>query len=326
MPQIDSWLNSTSWQEVARRTAEWAIHALPAVLLILVLALVLLKALRFLCRRMEVSLMRRARCGDAKTVREIEKHSEALLHLFRTSGRVVIGITVSLLLLGQIGVDVAPLLVAVGVAGLTVGLGAQELVRDVISGFFLLLESHVRVGDVVIVDGTGGLVEHIGLRTLTLRDESGVVHIFQNGKIGSLANTTREWSAMVFDVGVATREDVDKVMRVMREVAHELEEDRRYKANIVEPPEVLGVESFDDRAVIVRARIKTQPAEQWQIGREYRRRLKKAFDAHGIEMPSPHRRLSWGEASPPVKVNVRASSGVSDRANGARMDEAGVQA
>lgn len=326
MPQFDSWLHVTSWREVLRHTAEWAIHALPAVLLILVLALVLLKVLRFLCRRVEVSLMRRARRGDTKTVREIEKHAETLLHLFRTTGKAVIGITVTLLFLAQIGVNVAPLLVVAGGAGLAIGLGAQELVRDVISGFFLLFENHVRVGDVVVVNGTSGVIEHIGLRTLTLRDEAGVVHIFQNGKINGLSNTTSAWSAVVFDVEVASKEDADKVMRVMREVGHELQEDRRYKASILEPLEVLGVESFDERALVVRARIKTQPAEQWQIGREYRRRLKRAFDAHGVEMPSPHQRISWGEPSPPVKVHVRAAGGASDRTNGSRIDEAGVQA
>ncbi|MGK3960069.1 mechanosensitive ion channel family protein [Sorangium sp. So ce118] len=291
MPQIHSWLDVTFWREVLRDTVTWAIHALPAMLLIVLLALALLKVLHLLCRRVEVSLRRRGRSGDVRAVREMEKRSDTLLGAFRTTGKVVVWVMVVMLVLVQLGVNVAPLIVGAGIAGLAIGFGAQELVRDVISGFFLLLENHIRVGDVVVVNGTGGLVEHVGLRMVTLRDESGVVHVFQNGKINALSNMTKEWSAMVFDVGVAYKEDVDKVMRVMREAGRQLQEDRRYRASILEPLEILGVESFDDRAVVVRARIKTQPTEQWQIGREYRRCLKKAFDAHGIEVPLPHRTI-----------------------------------
>ncbi|WP_437683901.1 mechanosensitive ion channel family protein [Sorangium sp. So ce131] len=329
MPHIDSWLDVTFWREVLRRTLAWAVHALPAVLLVLVLALVLLKALHLVCRRMELSLMRRSRSGDVKTVREIEKRSETLLGIFRTTGKVVIWAMVAMLVLVQLGVDVAPLIAGAGIAGLAVGFGAQELVRDVISGFFLLLENHLRVGDVVVVNGTGGLVERVGLRTVALRDESGVVHVFQNGKINSLSNMTLEWSAMVFNVGVACTEDVDRVMKVMREVARELQEDRRYKASILEPLELFGVESFDDRAVVVRARIKTQPIEQWQVGREYRRRLKRAFDALGIAMPVPHRAIRWAEERLPPRPAARAANGARCEeagAAGARFEETGAQA
>lgn len=326
MPQIDSWLHVTFWRDVLHRTVAWAVHALPAVLLILVLALVLLKVLNTLCRRVEVSLMRRGRSGDVKTVREIEKRSETLLGIFRTTGKVVIWVMVAMLVLVQLGVNIAPLVAGAGIAGLAVGFGAQELVRDVISGFFMLLENHIRLGDVVAVNGTGGVVEHVGLRTVTLRDESGVVHVFQNGKICSLANMTKEWSAMVFNVGVASKEDVDHVMRVMRDVARELQDDRRYRASILEPLEVLGVESFDDRAVVVRALIKTQPIEQWQVGREYRRRLKKAFDAHGIEMPTPHRTIHWAQESSASRADARPANGASDGASGARFGENGAHA
>ncbi|WP_438023849.1 mechanosensitive ion channel family protein [Sorangium sp. So ce233] len=322
MPQIHSWLDVTFWREVLRHTVTWAIHALPAMLLILLLALALLKVLHLLCRRVDVSLRRRGRSGDVRTAREMEKRSDTLLGVFRTTGKVVVWVMVVMLVLVQLGVNVAPLIVGAGIAGLAIGFGAQELVRDVISGFFLLLENHIRVGDMVVVNGTRGLVEHVGLRTVTLRDESGVVHVFQNGKINALSNMTKEWSAMVFDVGVAYKEDVDKVMRVMREAGRELHEDRRYKASILEPLEILGVESFDDRAVVVRARIKTQPTEPWQIGREYRRRLKKAFDAHGIEMPLPHRTIHWAHERAPSRADARAANG----ASGARFEETGVQA
>ncbi|WP_437616894.1 mechanosensitive ion channel domain-containing protein [Sorangium sp. So ce834] len=325
MPQLDSWLDVTSWRDVLRRAVAWVIHALPTALLLLFVTLVLLKGLHLLCRRVEVSLMRRSRSGDVKSVREIEKRSEALLGIIRTTGRVVIGVVVAMILLVQLGVDIAPLLVAAGIAGLAIALGAQELVRDVISGFFLLLENHLRPGDVVIVNGTSGVVEHIGLRTVSLRDDAGVVHVFQNGKIDALSNTTKEWSAVMFDVAVATTEDVDRAMRVMREVARELQEDRRYKASLLEPLELLGVESFDERAVVVRARIKTQPAEQWRVGREYRRRLAKAFGAHGIEMPPVDRTSHAAQAKPPPRADARAANGAASGESGARLEGAGAQ-
>jgi small conductance mechanosensitive channel len=212
---------------------------------------------------------------------------------------------VTLLLLRKVGVDVAPLIAGLGIAGLAVGFGAQELVRDVISGFFILLENQIRNGDVAVVNGTGGLVESMNIRTITLRDLSGVVHVFQNGKINSLSNMTKGWSAMVFDVGVAYKEDTDQVAKIMREVGEELRADSAFADKIIEPMEILGVDAFADSAVVVKGRIKTKPIQQWAVGREYRARLKKAFDAQGIEIPFPHRTLYWGVASDPLEVLMK---------------------
>ena len=182
--------------------------------------------------------------------------------------------------------------------------GAQELVRDFISGFFMLIENQVRKGDVAIVNGTGGLVEQVGLRTITLRDLSGVVHVFQNGKISSLSNMTKEWSAMVFDIGVAYKEDTDKVSEVMKQVSAEMMADEKYAQYILEPIEIFGVDEFGDSAVMIKGRLKTKPIQQWLIGREYRRRLKKAFDAQGIEIPFPHQTIYWGEQIKPLRINT----------------------
>jgi small conductance mechanosensitive channel len=231
---------------------------------------------------------------------ELQKQVDTLLGIAGSASRVLLWGIVLMLILRNIGVDIAPLIAGAGIIGLAVGFGAQELVRDVISGFFMLLENQIRAGDVAIINGTGGLVENVGLRTTVLRDLSGVVHVFQNGKINTLSNMTKDWSAMVFDVGVAYKEDTDVVTEVMNSVAEELQADPAYADKIKEPLEIFGVDSFGDSAVVIKARLKTRPIQQWAVGREYRRRLKKAFDEKGIEIPFPHRTLYWGEGENPL--------------------------
>jgi moderate conductance mechanosensitive channel len=234
--------------------------------------------------------------------------AETLLGIVHKAGEIAISTLLGMLILMQFGVNVAPLIAGAGILGLAVGFGAQELVRDVITGFFVLLENQVRVGDVAVINGTGGLVESIGLRTIVLRDLAGVVHVFQHGKIQTLSNMTKEWSAMVFDVGVAYKEDTDVVVQVMREVAESLQKDPDYASKILEPMEIFGVDAFGDSAVVIKGRIKTNPIEQWAVGREYRRRLKKSFDDRRIEIPFPHRTLHFGEASPALR-DTRAERG-----------------
>ena len=204
--------------------------------------------------------------------------------------------------LGQIGLDVTPILAGAGIIGLAVGFGAQNLVRDIISGFFMILENQVRVGDVAIVNGTGGLIERITFRTIILRDLAGVVHVFPNGSISTLGNMTKEWSAYVMEIGVAYKEDTDRVVQIMKEVGEDLQGDPGFQSKIIEPIEIFGVDKFGESEVVMKARIKTQPMKQWEVGREYRRRLKKAFDAQGIEIPFPHRTLNMGEASNPFLI------------------------
>jgi small conductance mechanosensitive channel len=209
-----------------------------------------------------------------------------------------------MIFLKKINIDIAPILAGAGIIGLAVGFGAQELVRDFISGFFILLENQIRTGDVAIINGTGGLVEKIELRTITLRDLSGVVHIFQNGKINSVSNMTKDWSAMVFDIGVAYKEDLNKVMKLMKQVANGMMDDKDFKDNIIEPMEIFGLDSFGDSALVVKGRIKTKPIQQWTIGREYRKRLKEIFDEHNIEIPFPHQTIYWGEEIEPLKLTM----------------------
>lgn len=234
------------------------------------------------------------------------KRAATLTGILRTIALSAIWAIVIIESLQLVGLDVAPILAGAGILGLAVGFGAQNLVRDLISGFFIILEDHIRLGDVAVINGTGGAVETITFRTISLRDFSGVVHVFPNGGITTLSNMTKDWSAFVLDMGVAYREDTDRVVALMQSVGEELRQDPELGRLIIEPIEVVGIENFADSAVTLRARIKTKPAEQWKIGREYRRRLKQAFDAQGIEIPFPMRTLVMGEANPPLKVEVIA--------------------
>lgn len=238
------------------------------------------------------------------------KRAATLTGILRTIALSAIWAIIIIESLQLVGLDIAPILAGAGILGLAVGFGAQNLVRDLISGFFIILEDQVRLGDVAVINGTGGAVETITFRTISLRDFSGVVHIFPNGGITTLSNMTKDWSAFVLDMGVAYREDTDRVVEVMRTVGEGLRQDQAFGSLIIEPIEIVGVENFADSAVTIRARIKTKPAEQWKIGREYRRRLKKAFDAQGIDIPFPMRTLLMGETDQPLKVEVIAGLGL----------------
>lgn len=268
------------------------------IVLIVTVVYVAIRALRFGLGKLEQVLLTWREREDRERIAN-EKRIKTLTGMLRTiclSFAWLIGIVMSL---GQIGLDITPILAGAGIMGLAVGFGAQNLVRDVINGFFMILENQIRVGDVGVVNGTGGLVEAMSFRTITLRDLSGTVHIFPNGTVTTLANMTKEWSAYVMDIGVAYKEDTDRVAEVMREVGEDLQQDPQMGRKILEPIEILGVDAFGESEVVIKARIKTQPIEQWSVGREYRRRLKKAFDRENIEIPFPHRTLYMGEASSP---------------------------
>jgi small conductance mechanosensitive channel len=237
------------------------------------------------------------------------KRVTTLTSMVRTIVFSLVWSTVGIMTLAQLGLDITPILAGAGIVGLAVGFGAQNLVRDVISGFFIILENQVRIGDVAIINGTGGLVEAITFRIIVLRDLAGVVHVFPNGTITTLSNMTKVWSAFVIDVEVAYREETDHVVEVMRRVADELRLDSAFRDKILEPMEIFGVDRFAESSVVIKARMKTRPIEQWNVEREYRRRLKKAFDTEGIEIPFPHQSLYMGSAGAPFRVEVLAPSG-----------------
>lgn len=295
MDLIAKFLNQVSWETLLFATFR--------ILLISFMAWVALFVLKLLLGRMQHSLISRA-SEQGEMATEAAKRIDTLVRLLRQAVVIIVWVMAGLVIMRELGVEIAPILASAGVVGLAVGFGAQNLVRDVISGFFMILENQIRVGDVAVINGTGGLVERINFRTTILRDQSGTVHVFPNGTITTLANMTQEWSAYVFDIGVAYKEDVDKVMEVMRKVGVELRNDEKFGPMMMEDIEVFGVDSFLDSAVVIKGRLRTLPIKQWDVGREYRRRIKFAFEREGIEIPFPHRTVDFSGTSSKLTVGL----------------------
>jgi small conductance mechanosensitive channel len=231
---------------------------------------------------------------DPTTKSEREKRSETLGKVVTHASRGVVGIPAIMGVLRELGFDIGPLIAGAGIAGLAVGFGAQNLVRDVITGFFILFENQLRVGDVVQVAGKTGTVEAVSLRTTILRDGEGCVHIIPNGTIDTVTNMSREWSRAVLDVSVAYKEDVDRVIQVLQEVGTDITSDPAWKAKILEPMTILGVIALGPSSVDIRVVLKVTPGMQFEVGRELRRRIKVRFDQAGIEIPYPHMKLVLG--------------------------------
>ena len=251
------------------------------IVLILLFAWILIAVLQRGIRALRIRIA--SRFDD----REAVKRAETLGRVARYIVAVVVSLVAGMLVLGELGVSLAPILGAAGVAGLAVGFGAQSLVKDFFTGFFLLLENQIRQGDVVKLGEHAGLVEEVTLRYVQLRDYEGHVHIVPNGMITSVINMSRGHAQAVMDVGVSYTTDLDRAMAVMHEVARQMREDPAHCGRILDDLEMAGVERWDDSAVVLRARLRVAPLEQWTVRREYLKRLKLAFDRAGIEIPFP---------------------------------------
>ena len=252
------------------------------VVLILALAWILQAAANRLIRIFRRYMQAKAPSADEQA------RIETLARVFRNSGAIVIVIVAGTLILGELGISIAPILATAGVAGVAIGFGAQSLIKDYFTGFFLLLEDQLRQGDVVEVAGKSGLVEEVTLRYVRLRDFEGHVHFVPNGEIKVVSNRTRGYAQAAIDVGVGYSVDIDQALAVMREVGQSLRADAKWQAKIADEVEVLGVEKLDNSAVVLRCRVKVVPAiEQWNVKREFLKRLKKAYDERGIEIPFP---------------------------------------
>ncbi|MDY0351853.1 MAG: mechanosensitive ion channel family protein [Desulfobulbaceae bacterium] len=293
-------LNSISWEVIIKTGLR--------VTLVLIIAWVAVKILHKLTGRLERHLLKKS-VEEGEPPSESQKRIETIVRLVKQAALLALWLTIVLIILREFGIEIGPIIASAGIVGLAVGFGAQNLVRDFISGFFIILENQLRVGDVAVVNGTGGLVEKINFRTIVLRDLGGTVHIFPNGTINTLSNLTNEWSAYIFDIRVAYKENTDKVIEVMAEVGRSMLEDKEFGNFMLEPPEIFGVDKFDDSAVIIKGRIKTKPIRQWTVGREFLRRVKQAFDAHDIEIPFPHRTVYFGEKSKPFDLRIREKYG-----------------
>jgi small-conductance mechanosensitive channel len=237
----------------------------------------------------------RVRIASRFDDREAVKRAETLGRVFRYLAAVVVSMIAGMLVLGEMGISLAPILGAAGVVGLAVGFGAQSLVKDYFTGFFILLENQIREGDVVKLGDHAGLVEVVTLRYVQLRDYDGHVHFVPNGMISSVVNMSRGFAQAVMDIGVAYRENTDEVMQLMRETGRELRADPAFAHRILDDLDVAGVERWADSAVVIRCRFKCMPLEQWGVRREYLRRLKQVFDAQGIEIPYPHLTVYAGQ-------------------------------
>ncbi|MEX2262123.1 MAG: mechanosensitive ion channel family protein [Bryobacteraceae bacterium] len=257
------------------------------VLFIVGAAYIGIRVLRRLIPRLKTYTVRMMLQKAAGSNFEMEKRATTLAGIASKAGTMLIWAVALMIALREVGFDVAPILAGAGVVGLAVGFGAQNLVRDVISGMFLLVENQIRVNDVAIINGTGGLVEEINLRTTVLRGLDGVVHIFPNGSVTTLSNMTREFSYYVFDIRVAYGGDTDQIAEVVKQIADEMMREEPYRNMILSPLEILGVDSLGESAVILKARIKTLPIQQWNVGREMNRRIHRRYKELDIEIPFP---------------------------------------
>ncbi|AMV72597.1 hypothetical protein JCM30471_11160 [Desulfuromonas carbonis] len=299
MDVIENYFASFSWDAIIKTGLR--------VTLILVAAWIATKVLQQFIKSFERRLLEKSAAGE-EPPSESEKRIETIVRLIRQGALLMLWLTVGLVVLKEFGVEIGPIIASAGIVGLAVGFGGQNLVRDIIAGFFIILENQIRVGDVAIINGTGGLVEKINFRTTVLRDLGGVVHIFPNGTINTLSNLTNEWSASVFEIGVAYKENTDRVIAIMQQVGEGMRGDEYFGPLMLEAPEIFGVDKFADSAVIIKGRIKTKPIRQWEVGREFLRRVKFAFDENRIEIPFPHRSLYFGEKSGPFEFNQLVNS------------------
>jgi small conductance mechanosensitive channel len=263
--------------------SRWAARTGLRILVILLLAFAVVRLLAAVILRAESDLA----SGDGVAALEHRKRAQTIASVAQRGLSALVWSVAILIVLRELDVDITPVLTGAGIVGLAIGFGAQTLVRDVITGFFLIVEDQVRVGDVAMVNGIGGLVEQINLRTIVLRDLEGVVHVVPNGEIKTLANRTKDFSYYVIDLAVDYGEDTDRVVGLVREASAELEADPAFAAFILEPIEVLGVDDFKESSVTLRFRIKTVPLKQWDVGRELRRRIKRILDREGIRLPAP---------------------------------------
>lgn len=284
MIDMNDLLSTKSWMMLQAWIGANSVHAI-RILAILVVAFVVLRFIRaFVPRLREHIAGRQESIEDAKRIQTLLR----VAHYLLTASTLAVAV---LLVLGEVGISLAPILGAAGVVGIAVGFGAQTLVKDYVSGFLLLLENQIRVGDAVEISGKSGIVEEVTLRFIRLRDFGGNVHFIPNNTIGVITNSSLGFAYAVLDVGIAYGSDIEVSMQVMRDVDESMREDANFSGKILKPLEIAGVDQWADSSVMIKARIQVKPLEQWHVRREYLKRLKIAFDAKGVEIPFPHVKL-----------------------------------
>ena len=274
----------------ARSTLDWLVTSGLRILLVVVIAFVAVKLVYRLIDGLEARIA--ARSGAFDSALETGRRLTTVRNLLKHLVFIVVWGIAAMIILRELGVDIAPIIAGAGIMGLAVSFGAQNLVRDIISGFFMIMEDQVRVGDVAVVNGTGGTVEEINFRTIVIRDLEGTVHVFPNGTVTQLANRSKGWARYVVDVNVSYKEDPDRVVNVLKRVGEELAKDPLFGGFILEPIQILGVDSFSASGYVIKSMIKTLPLKQWDVGRELRKRIKNKFEIEGIDLSSPPTTIS----------------------------------
>ena len=262
--------------QLTERLITWSLTSGVRILIIMLLAWIAIRVLRGLTTRLHKTMV-----GKSVSLERI-KRADTILGMLRTVGAIFVGLAATMMALRETGIDIAPVLATAGVGGLAIGFGAQTLVKDVISGFFLLVEEQVRIGDIVEVAGKSGVVERISLRTVRLRDVGGNVHVVPNGNVTLVTNMTLDYSRYLVEAQVARREDPDRVFAALRGIGEEMQKDAELGEDILQPIEVLGVDALAAASMTIKARLTTRPMRQFRVGREFNRRMKKRFDELGI--------------------------------------------
>jgi small-conductance mechanosensitive channel len=265
---------------------------------ILIFAYAATRAIARLIRGLKTYSVKMMLKSGGATEYEVQKRADTIGNLAGKFMFILIWIMACLMILKEMNFDVRPLLAGAGVVGVAIGFGAQNIIKDVLGGMFLMMENQIRVNDVATINGKTGLVEEINLRTTVLRGEDGAVHIFPNGIIQGLSNLTREYSYYVFSLSVAYTENIDHVVAVLKGIGDELGQEEPYRSMVLAPIEVLGVDKLDSSGAVIKARFKTIPNQQWMVGREMNRRIIQRFEEAKIGLPS---------AAPIVSVVLPAS-------------------
>ncbi len=291
-------------EKISVMLSDWAMTSGVRCLFIIIGAFIVLKILKW---NTQGILQKYTSNGENKRLQTLASIANLALKV------IIMGVA-GALLLSEFGVDLAPIIATAGVFGLAIGFGAKELVSDLISGFFILLEDQVHVGDFVTVDGSSGTVEKMGLKTITLRDASGTLHFIRNGRISKIQNATRDYSFAVLNIGVSYDSSYEHVCSVLKAEADKLLADVNFQENFIGEFEIFGLTEFADSAVMIRCRFKTLPGKHWMITREFNKRIKAAFDSEGIEFPFPNRTVhlrAEGTVNDALKMHMNRNSDIS---------------
>ncbi len=287
------------FSDLGTDAARWLFTSGVRIVAVLVLGWVGIRLARRFIPPLMMRVIRDSR--DAADAAEASrKRAETLGAVFVAAANVIIVIIMVFTVLTEIGVPIGPVLGGVGIAGIAVGFGAQHLVRDVITGTLILLENQYRQGDVVQIAGIAGMVESINLRRTVLRDLDGKVHTIPHGEISTTSNFTKYWSRIVLDVGVAYKENMERVFRILNELGEELANHPELGLKVIDPPKVLRLNNFGASELTIRMLGVCKPLTQWELTGWLRLRIKERFDEEGIEIPFPHQTVYWGVDQPPL--------------------------